>query len=166
MNNTRLLGWLGGLGLPFLVATATIAAEGDPQSTRSPAEAAQPGQPGAAGQAAPGQPGATGAEGAAGGATTMGQPPGGSENHTQEALKHARAASTSGQKGDYSTISKHAQMAKTHVEAALKEKPGDPHLQAALSSLDTAIMAGNLSEGSKAHKAAKEAISHLEAAGK
>lgn len=166
MKSTRLLGLLVGLGLPFLVATATIAAEGDPQSTPSPAEKAQPDQPGAAGQAAPGQPGTAGAEGAAGGATTQGQPPGGSENHLQEALKHAKAASTSGQKGDYSTIAKHAQLAKTHVEAALKDKPGDPHLQAALSSLDAAILAGNLSSGDKAHKATKEAINHLEAAGK
>lgn len=163
MKSKMLLGWLAGLVLPLLISTAVLAAEDTAQGAQPPSET---GQPGAAGQAAPGPDGAKDAAGAVGGATTQGQPPGGSENHQQEALKHAKAAATSGQKGDYSTIAKHAELAKTHVEAALKDKPGNPHLEAALASLNTAIMAGKLGEGGKAHKAAKEAVSHLEAAGK
>lgn len=108
--------------------------------------------------------GAMGKETGAGGATTMGQPPGGSENHVKEAMKHAEAAAAAGKKGDASTIAEHARVSKTHVEAALKDKPGDEHLQAALKSLDTAIGDANMSRGDQARKAAKEAITHLKAA--
>jgi hypothetical protein len=94
---------------------------------------------------------------------TMGQPPGGSENHAQEALKHARAAAGSGKRGDFSNIAKHAQLSKTHVEAALKDKPDDPHLQAALKSLDEAIVEGHRGNGDRARKSAKEAVTHLKA---
>lgn len=108
--------------------------------------------------------GTMGKDTGAGGATTMGQPPGGSENHVKEALKHAEAAAAAGKKGDASTIAEHARMSKTHVEAALKDKPGDEHLQAALKSLDTAIGDASMSKGEPARKAAKEAITHLKAA--
>lgn len=91
------------------------------------------------------------------------QPAAPQENHIQAALKHARAAFHSGHKGDINMIAEHAGMAKTHVEAALKEKPGDPHLEAALKSLDKAIRQGELSNAEPARMAAHEAINHLKA---
>lgn len=126
--------------------------------------------PGSLGDA-PGGGGATGGTtGAQGmgtgteGGTTMGQPPGAPENHLKEATKHAEAAATSGKKGDASTIAKHARMAKTHVEAALKDQPGDEHLNAALKSLDAAIFGSERGEGDKARQAAKDAVNHLKMA--
>jgi hypothetical protein len=176
MSSKMLTGLLAGLSLSFLIPMAAVAVEGKTQIAQSSTETGQTGEgvrgttgeSTGGGQTAPGglggESGATGTEGGAGGgATTMGQPPGGSENHVQEAMKHAQAAAASGKKGDYSTIAKHAQMSKTHVEAALKDKPDNPHLQAALKSLDSAIAEGNLSNGEKARKAAKEAVTHLNA---
>lgn len=86
------------------------------------------------------------------------------ENHTQEALKHAKAAAKSGFKGDASTIAEHAQLAKTHVEAALTQRPDNPHLKAALDNLNQAIAQGNLSMADPARQAAHEAVVHLKAA--
>ena len=138
--------------LSFMIGAAAIAAEGQPQ--RPETERPTTGEPPA------GKP----AEPEGGGATTLGQPPGGAENHVQEATKHAQTAAGSGKKGDFSSIAKHARLAKIHVEAALKDKPDDAHLEAALKSLDEAILKGQRGNGGEARKAAKEAVSHLKAA--
>jgi hypothetical protein len=181
---------LAGLSVPLLVSTAALAA-GEKTSisglhlAQSSTETGQSGtgvrgttgETSGGGQTAPGSigtepgggSGATGTEGqprgngGAGGAT-IGQPPGGVENHVKEAVKHAEAAAAAGKKGDASTIANHARISKTHVEAALKEKPDNEHLKAALESLDEAIRDANLSMGDKARKASHEAITHLNAA--
>jgi hypothetical protein len=97
-----------------------------------------------------------------GGATSMGQP-GSPENHVQEAMKHAKAAADTGQKSDAATVVQHAQMAKSHVQAAQQDKPDNPHLKAALKSLDNAIIQGTKGNANKARKAAHEAATHLNA---
>jgi hypothetical protein len=160
MSNKILLGLLASLSV--LIGTAVDAAESQAQRAETATETQRP-DTGTTGGTGGEETGGKQAEPAGGGATTLGQPPGGSENHAQEALKHAKAAAASGKKGDFSSIAKHAKLSKTHVEAALKDKPDDSHLQAALKSLDEAITEANRGNGGPARKAAKEAVSHLNA---
>lgn len=85
------------------------------------------------------------------------------ENSKDEAVKHAQAAAEAGKKGDAKTVVEHAKTAKTHVEAAEKDKPG-PHYEAAEKSLESAIEHGNKGRAESAGKAAEEAVTHLKAA--
>ncbi|BBL77023.1 small metal-binding protein SmbP [Methylomagnum ishizawai] len=90
-------------------------------------------------------------------------PEAGKQQHTQEALKHAKQAAKSGKKGDVSVIVQHAQLAKTEVEAALGQSPDNAHLKAALDSLNQAIRQGEYGGGEEARAAAHEAVTHLKA---
>jgi hypothetical protein len=85
------------------------------------------------------------------------------ENHKAEALKHAEAAAESGKKGDAAGVGEHATAAKTHAEAAEKEK-ANPHLEAAIKSLDGAIEHSKMGHADVAGKSAEEAVTHLKAA--
>lgn len=85
------------------------------------------------------------------------------EDHKAEALKHAEAAVESGKKGDAAGVGEHAAVAKTHTEAAEKEK-ANPHLEAAVKSLDGAIEHSKMGHADIAGKSAEEAVTHLKAA--
>jgi hypothetical protein len=85
------------------------------------------------------------------------------EDHKAEALKHAEAAVESGKKGDAAGVGEHATAAKTHAQAAEKEK-ANAHLEAAIKSLDGAIEHGKMGHADIAGKSAQEAVSHLKAA--
>ncbi|CAL1239272.1 small metal-binding protein SmbP [Candidatus Methylocalor cossyra] len=96
------------------------------------------------------------------GAITHGKP-GKPENHVREALKHARSAAGGAKQGNASTIAEQARLAQTHVAAALREEPHDPHLKAASQSLSEAIAKAHDRPG-EAREAAWEAADHLKAA--
>jgi hypothetical protein len=150
-------GETSGGGQTYPGSSGTSGTGAGPGATDTGEEGGSPGSTDTGGEGA--GPGATDT----GGATSMGQP-GSPENHVEEAMKHAKAAAAdSGQKADAGTVAKHAQMAKTHVEAAQQEKPNNPHLKAALKSLDNAIVQGNKGDAEKARKAAHEAVTHLNA---
>ena len=68
------------------------------------------------------------------------------------------------------TIAEHAEMAKTHANAAKNEKnltaTGGTHLDAGIRSLDQAIENGKLGAADSARKAAEDAVTHLKEASK
>ncbi len=86
-------------------------------------------------------------------------------NHLTEAIQHAEAAAKS---ADGKTIAQHAEQAKTHANAAKKEKTpattSNSHLDAGISNLDEAIKEGNLGAADSAKKAAGQAVIHLKQA--
>jgi hypothetical protein len=156
----------------FLASAGSANAE-SPEAGQAPAAGtpSATGQPGTGAGAPAGEPLAPGGmqnrgPGAVEGTVTApGQMPGGMENHVKEAMKHVKVSATAGTKGNTSEIAKHAELGRVHVDAALKERPNDPHLTAALKSLDQAIMKSRRGDGEEARKAAKEAQDHLKMAG-
>ncbi|OGT21741.1 MAG: hypothetical protein A2V90_01185 [Gammaproteobacteria bacterium RBG_16_57_12] len=82
------------------------------------------------------------------------------EDHKAEALKQAVEAVESGKKGDAAGIGEHATAAKTHAEAADKEKT-TAHLKEAIKSLNSAIEQSKSGKADVASKAAAEAVTHL-----
>jgi hypothetical protein len=77
------------------------------------------------------------------------------ENHKAEATLHAQAAA----------VGEHAAMAKTHAEAAEKEKR-NPHLEAGIDNLNNAIEHAKMGHADIAGQAAGAAAGHLKAAEK
>jgi hypothetical protein len=87
------------------------------------------------------------------------------EDHKAEASKHAMAAVESARKGDAAAVGEHASAAKAHAEAAEKER-ANPHLEAAIKSLDEAIEHSRMGHADIAGKSAEAAATHLKAAEK
>jgi hypothetical protein len=87
------------------------------------------------------------------------------EDHKAEALTHATAAAESGKKGDAAGVVEHATAAKTHAEAAEKEK-ANPHVEAGIKNLNEAIEHGKMGHADIAGQAAESAATHLKAAEK
>ena len=87
------------------------------------------------------------------------------EDHKAEATKHAIAAAESGKKGDAAACAEHASAAKTHAEAAEKEK-ANPHVEAGLKNLNEAIEHAKMGHADKAGESADAAATHLKAAEK
>lgn len=87
------------------------------------------------------------------------------ENHKAEATRHALAAAEAGRKGDAAAVGEHAAAAKTHAEAAEKEK-ANPHLEAGIENLNKAIEHAGMGHADIAGEAADAAATHLKAAEK
>lgn len=87
------------------------------------------------------------------------------ENHKAEATRHALAAAEAGKKGDAAAVGEHASTAKTHAEAAEKEK-ANPHLEAGIKNLNEAIEHAKMGHADIAGEAADAAATHLKAAEK
>lgn len=87
------------------------------------------------------------------------------EDHKVEATQHALAAAESGKKGDAAAAGEHAATAKTHAEAAEKEKT-NPHLEAGIKNLNDAIEHAKMGHADKAAESANAAATHLKAAEK
>jgi hypothetical protein len=85
------------------------------------------------------------------------------ETHAAEAMKHAEAAASEGQKGNAAAVAEHAQEALKHAEMAEKAKV-DPHVAEAEKALKEAVEHGNMGHADVAGKAAENAVSHLKMA--
>ena len=87
------------------------------------------------------------------------------ENHKAEATKHALAAAEAGKSGNAAAVGEHAAMAKTHAEAAEKEK-ANPHVEAGITNLNEAIEHARMGHADIAGQSAQAAATHLKAAEK
>lgn len=85
------------------------------------------------------------------------------DTHAAEAMKHAEAAVSEGQKGSAAAVAEHAQEALKHAEMAQKAK-ADPHVAEAEKALKEAIEHGDMGHADVAGKAAENALSHLKMA--
>ena len=85
------------------------------------------------------------------------------DNHLNQAIQHAEAASTS---PDGKSIVQHAQEAKTHAKAAMNDKNDAKHLEDGMKCLDDAVKAGNDGNTDAAKKSAKDAVNHFKQAAK
>src|SRR5919204_2545590 len=85
------------------------------------------------------------------------------ETHAAEAIKHAEAAASEGQKGNATAVAEHAKEALKHAEMAEKVK-ADPHVVQAEKALNEAIEHGNMGHADVAGKSAENAVSHLKMA--
>jgi hypothetical protein len=87
------------------------------------------------------------------------------ENHKAEAVKHAEAAYESGKQGNLAALGEHAVASKQHAEAAQAER-ANPHLEAGIRNLDSAIAESRSGHADLAEEAAFGALTHLKAAEK
>ena len=87
------------------------------------------------------------------------------EDHKAEATKHAIAAAESGKKGDLKAFQEHATAAKTHAEAAEKEK-ANPHVEAGIKNLNESLEHAKMGHSEMAGESADAAATHLKAAEK
>lgn len=87
------------------------------------------------------------------------------QDHTSDALEHAKAAVEHGKAGHAPVLVEHAKLALEHTLAGSLVAKGKAknHLDAAAKSLQDSIDQGGLDQTQAATKAAEEAVGHLKA---